>query len=219
MDGDTQDLWVELVRMIPSLLWFGLAAAVLFKFRRRLEDVFGQLTSFEAMGVKVVCMRESIDAAIELAEKSPKWQVNVPPEDKRVAVERARSQHALIKGAQFLWVDDQPENNINERRMFRQLDVDIDSVTDNERALAALANARYDLVISDVGRPAGAPNGLDLAQAMQASGSAVPLVLYVGDHRPELGVPPHAFAITNRPDQLLHLAFDVLARRPVGGTR
>jgi hypothetical protein len=82
-------------------------------------------------------MRESIEAALDLADKAPQWQVHVPPVDKRRALDRARSQYRLIKGAQFLWVDDKPENNVNERRMFRQLDVDIDTVTDNHKALTA----------------------------------------------------------------------------------
>jgi CheY-like chemotaxis protein len=206
------EIWLELVRLIPALLWFALAVCLLILFRARLANLLTRLGTVEAMGIKLVCMRESIDAALELAEKAPEWQVHVPPEDKRRALDRARAQYRLIKGAQFLWVDDKPENNVNERRMFRQLDVDIDTATDNEKALAALA-AAYDLVISDIARPGQTSSGLDLTKHLHAHGLNVPVVFYVGDYRPELGVPPYAFGITNRPDELLHLCFDILSRK------
>lgn len=207
------EIWLELVRLIPALLWFALAVCLLVVFRARLADLFTRLGTVEAMGIKLVCMRECIEAALDLAEKAPQWQIHVPPEDKRRALDRARAQYRLIKGAQFLWVDDKPENNVNERRMFRQLDVDIDTATDNEKALAALATAAYDLVISDIARPGQTSSGLDLTKDLQAHGLNVPVVFYVGDYRPELGGPPHAFGITNRPDELLHLCLDILSRK------
>jgi response regulator receiver domain-containing protein len=206
------EIWLELVRLIPALLWFTLAVCLLVVFRARLADLFTRLGAVEAMGIKLVCMRESIEAALDLAEKAPQWQVHVPPEDKRRVLDRARSQYRLIKGAQFLWVDDKPENNVNERRMFRQLDVDIDTATNNENALAALATAAYNLVISDIDRP-GQTSGLELTKDLHARGLNVPVVFYVGDFHPELGVPPHAFGITNRPDELLHLCLDILSRK------
>ena len=49
--------------------------------------------------------------------------------------------------------------------MFRQLDVDIDTATNNEKALAALATAAYDLVISDIARPGQTTSGLALVPA------------------------------------------------------
>lgn len=207
------EILLELVRLIPSLLWFALALCLLVVFRDRLQDLFARLTTVEAMGVKVICMRQSIDAALQLAEKAPQWRVHVPPEDKRRALDRARAQYPLIKGAQFLWVDDNPENNINERRMFRQLDVDIDTITDNRKALTALATAAYDLVISDIARPDQTSSGLDLTKDLHAQGSNIPVIFYVGDYRPDRGVPPYAFGITNRPDELLHLTLDILARK------
>ena len=206
------EIWLELVELIPALLWFALAVCLLVMFRTRLADLFTRLGAVEAMGIKLVCMRESIEAALDLAEKAPQWQVHVPPEDKRRVLDRARSQYRLIKGAQFLWVDDRPENNVNERRMFRQLDVDIDTVTDNHKALTALEAAAYDLVISDIARP-GQTSGLDLTKDLNARGLNTPIVFYVGNYRSELGVPPYSFGITNRPDELLHLCLDVVSRK------
>jgi len=42
----------------------------------------------------------------------------------------------------------------------------------------------------------------------------MPVVFYVGAFNRTEGIPPGAFAITNRPDELLHSVFDILERRP-----
>jgi hypothetical protein len=39
-----------------------------------------------------------------------------------------------------------------------------------------------------------------------------PTIFTVGRFQPELGVPPYAFGITNRVDDLLNLVFDALER-------
>jgi hypothetical protein len=39
------------------------------------------------------------------------------------------------------------------------------------------------------------------------------VIFYVGEFDPGRGLPPFAFGLTNRPDELLHLILDVLARR------
>jgi len=202
----------EVYAIIPSLLWFILVLGLLIFFRGNLIDLFSRLAGFEALGVKVNCMRESIDAAVELAKKSEKWQVDVPKQDERKVIERAKRRMKLFKGTQILWVDDEPENNLNERRMFRELDCDLDCVKSTDDALKVLKGAPYDFIISDMARPESTTAGLDMVKTFHERGVHTPVILYVGEHRPELGVPAYAFGITNRPDQLLHLVLDVLER-------
>jgi hypothetical protein len=38
------------------------------------------------------------------------------------------------------------------------------------------------------------------------------VIFYLWDYKPELGTPAGAFGITKRPDKLLHLVIDALAR-------
>ena len=200
----------------------------------RLDDFNGyrfpsKLPEFFAMGRPVILPATNIglriedgkDAllayrgdAIELAEKSPQWKVEIPPAEKRQALRRARQRAGLFKGVQLLWVDDHPENNLNERRMFRQLGVDIDSAKSTEEALAMLAAAQYDVVFSDMARGDDADAGLDLLRQMLQRGSKVPLILYLGSFDADVGTPPRAFGATNRPDELLHLTLDALERNP-----
>jgi CheY-like chemotaxis protein len=203
----------ELIKILPALLWFALAASILFIYRQRMGDLLSRLSSIEFMGTKLACMADAIDDALELAEKSPQWQVHISPGDKRRALNRARRHHEVFRGAQFLWVDDHPENNVNERRMFRQLHVDIDTVTSNDVALMALEAAKYDLLLTDIGRDNETSNGLDLLRMVHSRGMEIPIVIYVGSFRPEMGVPGYAFGVAHRPDQLLHLTLDVLDRK------
>ncbi|HSE82989.1 MAG TPA: hypothetical protein VLB01_00405 [Thermodesulfobacteriota bacterium] len=117
----------EFIKIIPSILWFLLAIGVLVIFYRPIRDeLLPKLGSFKAMGVELSFVRESINAAIELAEKSSQWNVKVPPEDKERVLKRAKQHLDIIGDAQILWVDDHPENNLNERRMFRQLKAEVD---------------------------------------------------------------------------------------------
>jgi CheY-like chemotaxis protein len=206
--------FTAVLNVLPSLLWFAFALVVLIFYRKNLSEIFSRLGSFEAMGVKFVTVQNSIDAAIELAEKSPQWKVDIPPAEKRQALRRARQRAGLFKGAQLLWVDDHPENNLNERRMFHQLGVDIDSAKSTEEALAMLAAAKYDVIFSDMARGDEAAAGLDLLRKLQQRGNKVPVIFYMGSFDADVGTPPRAFGATNRPDELLHLTLDVLERNP-----
>lgn len=204
---------IELVRLIPSLLWFFLVLILVLLFYRPIrDDLLPNLASLKAGGVELSFVKESIDAALKLAEKSPQWKVEVPLEDKEQAIRRARKHLHVFRDARFLWVDDHPENNTNEQMMFRQLRVKMQAAVSTEEALEILKNGRYDLVISDMSRGDDNTAGLDLLRQMHEANKTVPVIFYVGSLDPQKGVPAQAFGITNRPDELLHLTLDALER-------
>ncbi len=122
----------------------------------------------------------------------------------------------MLARASALWVDDEPRSTLAERRILHQLGIFVDPVVDTDHALAALragvAGFPYDLVISDIGRVGDAKAGLAMLDELRASGLVVPVVFYVGTAKP--GVPPGAYGITDRPDELLGLVLDALERRP-----
>ena len=154
-----------------------------------------------------------MNAAIELAEKSPQWKVEVSSRDKELALSRARQHVKIFRDARILWVDDHPENNRNELRMFRQLKADIDIATSTEKALDMLRNGAYDLVLSDMARGDKAMAGLEFLEQCRKENKSIPVIFYIGVIDPTKGVPAQAFGITNRPDELLHLTLDALERK------
>ena len=214
MAGELAHVGTELVRIVPSVLWFILVATLVWRFYKPVrEDLLPNLRVFKAMGVEFSFVKESIDAALELAEKSPQWKVEVSPQDKERALRRTKKHLQIYREAQFLWVDDHPENNLNERRMFRQLKAEIDVAKSTEEALGILKNGRYDLVISDMARGDEATAGLKFLKQFRKVDKTTPAIFYIGVFDAEKGVPAQAFGITNRPDELLHLTLDALERR------
>jgi CheY-like chemotaxis protein len=203
----------EIIKILPSILWFLLAGVVLFLFYKPIrDDLLPNLAGFKAGGVELSFVKESIDAAVELAEKSPQWTVIVSPADKERALRRAKQHLAILRDARILWVDDHPENNQNERQMFRQLKVEVDSATSTEEALRMVRNGNYDLVLSDMNREGDATAGLTFLAQLRKE-KTTPVIFYVGVIDPTKGVPPLTFGITNRPDELLHLTLDALERK------
>lgn len=148
--------------------------------------------------------RQALDKA--LAKES-----SALTETERTRVLRRASFSAeVLRGAQVLWVDDHPSNNLNERQILRSYRVFIDLARSTEKVLAMLQEIRYDLIISDMGRQGIKDAGLRLLKQIQSSTQPRPLIfytVYAPKMRERISA---AFAITNRPDQLLHYIIDVL---------
>lgn len=214
MATELMQITTELVKLIPSILWFLLVVILILLFYRPIrDDLLPNLTNLKAAGVELSFVRDSLNAALELAEKSPQWKVEVPSKDKEQAIKRAKKHLHIFRDAQFLWVDDYPENNLNEREMFRKLKVEIDIAKSTEEAIGILKNGSYDLVISDMARGDKATAGLEFLEQFRKGDKTTPVIFYVGVFDPEKGLPTHAFGITNRPDELLHLTLDALERK------
>ena len=204
----------ELVKLIPSILWFFFVVVLLVLFYRPIrDDLLPNLSSLKAGGVELSFVKESIDAALKLAEKSPQWEVKVSSEDKERVLTRAKKHLKVFRDARLLWVDDHPENNINELVMFGQLKVVTQTAKNTENALEMLKSGSYNLVISDMKRGDEAAAGLEFLKEFRKVDRTTPVIFYLGEFDPKKGVPAQAFGITNRPDELLHLTLDALERR------
>jgi len=78
----------------------------------------------------------------------------------------------------ILWVDDHPDNNIEERRYLQQRKIGIYHVATTEDALTLLQMYAYGAVVSDMGRASRPLAGVELLQAMRARGDRRPFILY-----------------------------------------
>lgn len=125
---------------------------------------------------------------------------------------RARVVRPLLRGARVLWVDDNPSNNLYERTVLTSLGIWVDLALSTEEALYMVTRQRYDLILSDMKRGPYPGAGRELLEELMLRKYAAPVVFYIG--HVDRGMPPSgAFAITDRPDELLHYVFDVLERR------
>jgi CheY-like chemotaxis protein len=218
-------MWGEqiasVLKALPSLLWAGLAAYVIWLLRGQLAAALGRLSSLEMLGVKVaISPSQALSAAIDLARTNPEWQVDIPQADRQRALDRANRERALLEGAELLWVDDKPSNNRNEARMLRGFGALITFACTTEEAIRALAlgveqSIPFQLIISDMSRdvPTSDPRaGITMLSRLREAHYFQPVVFYAWRLDPVAGTPPGALGITNRPDELLHLVLDGLAR-------
>jgi CheY-like chemotaxis protein len=164
------------------------------------------MSGFKAFGVEASFVKEELDRAVG------KQAADVSKDDRSRVLRRASNVAAVLQGSQILWVDDNPDNNINERNILRSLGVFVDIAHSTTDALEMLGYTLYDLIISDMARDGVKDEGLRLLSEMQTRGVYRWTIFYVGQLDPSKGVPAHAFGITNRPDHLLHFVMDIMER-------
>lgn len=217
----TGDDIAHIIGAVGTLLWVLLAAFVIWLLRQPLTVAVSRLATFEAFGVKFALSGgAALDAAIELAQKNPNWSVEVPAVDRKAALDRANANRAVLEGAEILWVDDSPSNNRNEARMLRSFGALVTFAASTDEASRALQTGTeqhqpFDIILSDISRNLPTPDptaGLTMLPRLRNAGFHQPVIYYVGRPDPNAGVPAGAFGVTNRPDQLLHLVIDALAR-------
>ncbi|ACA88054.1 winged helix-turn-helix domain-containing protein [Shewanella woodyi] len=86
----------------------------------------------------------------------------------------------------ILWVDDHPDNNVEEREVFRQQNIGVYSTTSTDEALLLLSIYGYEMVISDVGRREEPLAGLKLLRVLRESGTEIPYIIYTLNDTPQL---------------------------------
>lgn len=206
--------WTEVIKIIPSVLWVILIFIALLMFYKPIRyDLIPKLSGIKFMGVELSLAKLSMNAALELAEKNRKWKVDVPNSAKDNVLNRAREHLKILEGTKILWVDDVPDNNLNESKMFGQLKVEIQFSTNTDEAIDIIKRRNFDVIISDMARGDKADAGIQFLNRLLEMQKQIPVIFYVGIFNPKLGVPPGAFGITNRPDELLHLVLDALERK------
>ena len=130
-------------------------------------------------------------------------------------LKRAQLISPVIKGSRILWIDDNPRFIEFERITLEAFGSIIDPVTTSETAFSMLTSFPYDLVISDIDRPAQNYNGLKFLTAMREKGFSQEVIFYILYLDRAKGVPPGSFGITNHPDELYHLVMDILVRNRI----
>jgi len=126
---------------------------------------------------------------------------------------RAMLVQSLVHGRRVLWVDDQPSNNFYERLALAQLGLSVDVAINSEEGIHSARLVRPDVIVSDMRRQGQHDAGLQFLAAAPAAGLFCPLIYYVGHVDQSRGVPPGAFGIADRPDEVMHLILDVLERQ------
>ena len=198
---------IELIRLIPSLLWLVLVVILIGVFYKPIkEELLPRMSGIRAWGLEVELLRMDLDKAVD------KQGAEVGQSERTRVLRRAERSSGKLRRARILWIDDYPQNNEYERRMMRALGALVDTARDSLEAPSLMARTGYDLVISDIDRSGIPDEGLRFLEDISKEAPYPRVVFYVGRVDADRGVPAHAFGITDRPDELLHLVMDGLER-------
>ena len=208
-----QSLILELLKN-PGIFWLIFVSILLKLFYKPIRyDLLPNLSGFKVMGVEFSFVQASITQAIELAEKSKEFPgVEISAADRQRVLNRVKKNAGLFRSRRILWIDDFPNSPANEREMLQSLLTNVEMAASTAEAEALLQEKKYDIILSDMKRGTDNAAGIKFLQEYAKREKRAPVIFYIGHSDPSKGVPPHAFGITHRPDELLHLIMDALER-------
>ena len=213
-------------KLLGVVVWPGIVLVGVLVFRRSLTkflDNLGEL-SFKGAGLDVTAKRREEAAfylgAAEGSKSAPAGGdaagVAAPASAPQVLSAKAtRSVLLRAEETEVLWVDDNPKNNVNERRALESLGMEVTLALSTEEGMERLRGRPYDLVISDMKREGDDTAGYTLLRAMGTAGIKVPVILYSGyqtDKVKEQARQLGAVGCANRADELLELVLGVVKR-------
>lgn len=121
-----------------------------------------------------------------------------------------------LANSTVLWVDDNPGNNAYERMALEALGIRFVISTSTDDALAKLRAGRYDLVISDMGRPPDRQAGYTLLSKIRDDLKLdIPYLIYAGSNSPQHDAEARrrgASGSTGNPRDLFQRAVAILGR-------
>jgi CheY-like chemotaxis protein len=206
-------IWQELIKIIPTILWVGLAAIALLYLRETIQtSLLPRMTKFKAFGIEANFIKEVLDA------HAAKTKAPGDAGSRMALVSRSERLADLAAGASLLVVNDAPREMEAAISIFKSLQMAVTTATNSSTAMELLKSNQFDVVISDMQRDGVVDEGIRFLTQAAERGLARPTIFTVANYRPDKGTPPYAFGITNRVDELVHLVFDILERKPVGAT-
>jgi CheY-like chemotaxis protein len=222
-------------KLIGVVIWPILLMVAVTYFAPALQDFVKHLGegTIKGPGFEISGKRQlDATAAITTASVSRlNLTANLSPDDTKALQDQisksitgsAKAVNALNSAAtqstkqarQILWVDDTPSNNTYEKQAFESLGFTVTNALSTDEALDQVRRRKFDLIISDMGRPEGRQAGYDLLAKLKDAGVNAPFIIYTSANTPEMrqeALRRGAFATTNQPDELIHLAADALAK-------
>jgi CheY-like chemotaxis protein len=212
-------------RLIAVLVWPVLILLALrwgSPFLTRFFENLGEM-SIRGAGVEASFKKTQIEVATNLAAAAAAapstgeaTSAGAAAEDAAEVVADSLTKYSARRArrARILWVDDNPNNNAALRRSFEALGVEVVIALSTAQALDLLESTRFNVVISDMGRPPDEKAGYTLLSAMQRKGAKVPFLIYAAGgnipaHRKE-AAEKGAAGSTNKPTELFSMAMELL---------
>lgn len=217
-----------ITKLLSVLIYPAILLFILIRFGSVLREFFsnlGELT-LRGAGFEASLKRKQAEAAAALAAAAvSRSDSSASPDtlmrDTKVAADVVAETvtPGLIKRAgksTVLWVDDNPNNNLHERRSLEALGISFVLATSTEEALDKLKRQYFDLIISDMGRPPDPQAGYTLLDKLRSTGDRIPFIIYAGSRDPQHVAESRrrgAVGCTNNPSELFEMVLSSLGRR------
>lgn len=196
---------------------------ILFRFGRSIGDLLSSLTEFSVKGAGFEASgKRKIEAAAALGAALGKQREGSSEDgtnDPRLAAQIVESVTPRVfrqtSKSQVLWVDDNPGNNVHERRSLEVFGINVILAKSTEEALGKIQQQSFDAIISDMGRPGDPTAGFTLLDKLRSAGNKTPFIIYAGARAIQLRSEARqkgALGSTNRPDELFELVMSAIAR-------
>ncbi len=215
------------VSLIQALVWPVVILFVLYLLRGHLGSLIRNAHEFtvNAFGVQATMKREHVEAAALLgaaeARRSGASTSNGTPPDENnirriadsISEAAAQTDSRQRSRALVLWVDDNPSNNVYERKSLEAFGIRIIVSTSTEDALEVGRQTKFDAIISDMGRPPDPRAGYTLLDKLRTLNIDTPLIIYAGSNAPEHKAEARrhgALGSTNDPQELFQLVMNAV---------
>lgn len=215
-------------KLVGILVWPGVIIFVLTRYREAFKEFFKTLSefNFKGPGFSASAKRvkaEASEALIAAAVAHTNQDADATPESIAKSVSAAATAVETLTSrtirraakATVLWVDDRPRNNVNEQKALEALGINFVISTSTEDALDKLRRQKFDVIISDMGRPPDPRAGYTLLEKIRESGDRTPFVIYAGSRAPEHVAESRrrgALGCTNLPDELFDYVLSAIDR-------
>ena len=236
----TVDVLLKWGDLVLKTGWILLGALLLFfaySWRQRLIEAVEAytVTEINIYGIKANLLEHKVAEFYEPKRTREANEFTMTEEQQKKLLDRAKRLRKELQGASILWLDDHPMENDKPRLLLQYLGVTIYYATTKKDALQAIeqyakdstAGKQYDLIISDMTRMEPSATETDSKVLIQddnagtefAAANAAhkfyngPIIIFTTDiAKVNQGPTAGVYAITNRPDHLLHYVFDVIER-------
>ncbi len=198
--------WIELIKISPGLITAVFAVILVLVNRKTLRAMLDRMTKFKGLGIEAEFASKELESAIA------SQQVVVSADDRSRALKRLGTTAPLLRDTRMLWVDDEPVRTRSERALLEKVGARITTVKTSAEAERELIENEYLLVLTDLKREGRETEGLDFVRRTVTSGTYRWTIAYVGTDQWGQARPAYLFAITNRPDHLIHYVCDVAER-------
>lgn len=182
----------SLTRLLGALVWPVLLAYTLVRFGPSLKEFFAKIgeLSLKGGGFEATVKSQKAEAASALvaaavsrpdAAITPQSAARDAKEACDVVTETVNARTIRrTREATILWVDDNPDNNMYERKSLEALGVSFVLAISTEEALTKIATRKFDVIISDMSRQPDARAGYTLLEKLRAFGNQTPFIIYAG---------------------------------------